>query len=50
MTVAGRRLQVNLAAYAATEGDVWIYDPALRLVIAGDLVVGRGAVHGHGLP
>jgi glyoxylase-like metal-dependent hydrolase (beta-lactamase superfamily II) len=38
--VAGRRLQVNLAAYAATEGDVWIYDPALRLVIAGDLVVG----------
>jgi glyoxylase-like metal-dependent hydrolase (beta-lactamase superfamily II) len=39
-TVAGRRLQVNLAAYAATEGDVWIFDPALRLVIAGDLVVG----------
>ena len=38
--VAGRRLQVNLASYAATEGDVWIYDPALRLVIAGDLVVG----------
>jgi glyoxylase-like metal-dependent hydrolase (beta-lactamase superfamily II) len=39
-TVAGRRLQVNLASYAATEGDVWIYDPALRLVVAGDLVVG----------
>jgi glyoxylase-like metal-dependent hydrolase (beta-lactamase superfamily II) len=38
--VAGRRLQVNLASYAATEGDVWIYDPALRLVIAGYLVVG----------
>ena len=38
-TVAGRRLQVNLAAYAATEGDVWIYDPRARLVIAGDLVV-----------
>jgi len=38
--IAGRRLQVNLAAHAATEGDVWIYDPALRLVIAGDLVVG----------
>jgi glyoxylase-like metal-dependent hydrolase (beta-lactamase superfamily II) len=38
--VAGRRLQVNLASYAATEGDVWIYDPALRLVVAGDLVVG----------
>jgi len=38
--IAGRRLQVNLAPYAATEGDVWLYDPRLRLVIAGDLVVG----------
>lgn len=40
MTIAGRRLRVNLAAYAATEGDVWLYDPAARLVVAGDLVVG----------
>jgi len=40
MTIAGRALRVNLAPYAATEGDVWIYDPAARLVIAGDLVVG----------
>lgn len=39
-TIAGRRLQVNLAPYAATEGDVWLYDAAARLVIAGDLVVG----------
>ena len=39
-SIAGRRLQVNLAPYAATEGDVWLYDPALRLAIAGDLVVG----------
>jgi len=39
MTIGGRRLQINLAAYAATEGDVWIYDRAARLVIAGDLVV-----------
>lgn len=38
--VAGRRLQVNLARFAATEGDVWIYDPESRLLIAGDLVVG----------
>lgn len=38
--IAGRRLQVNLAPYAATEGDVWLYDPALRLAIVGDLVVG----------
>lgn len=38
--VGGRALQVNLAPYAATEGDVWVYDPKARLVIAGDLVVG----------
>jgi len=40
VTVAGRPLQVNLAPYAATEGDVWLYDPAIRLAIVGDLVVG----------
>ncbi|HYJ53525.1 MAG TPA: MBL fold metallo-hydrolase [Allosphingosinicella sp.] len=39
MRIAGRRLRVNLAPFAATEGDVWLYDPASRLVIAGDLVV-----------
>ncbi len=38
--VGGRALQLNLAPYAATEGDVWIYDPKSKLVIAGDLVVG----------
>lgn len=37
--LAGRRLQVNLARFAATEGDVWLYDPATRVLIAGDLVV-----------
>jgi len=37
--IAGRRLQVNLAPFAASEGDVWLYDPASRLVVAGDLVV-----------
>ena len=37
--IAGRRLQVNLAPFAATEGDVWLYDPALRLLVSGDLVV-----------
>jgi glyoxylase-like metal-dependent hydrolase (beta-lactamase superfamily II) len=37
--VAGRRLQVNLAPFAATEGDTWIYDEAARLAIVGDLVV-----------
>jgi glyoxylase-like metal-dependent hydrolase (beta-lactamase superfamily II) len=38
--IAGRRLQLNLARFAATEGDVWIYDPRAKLLIAGDLVVG----------
>jgi glyoxylase-like metal-dependent hydrolase (beta-lactamase superfamily II) len=38
--IAGRRLQVNLARFAATEGDVWIYDNRNRLLVAGDLVVG----------
>jgi glyoxylase-like metal-dependent hydrolase (beta-lactamase superfamily II) len=38
--VAGRRLELNLARFAATEGDVWIYDPKAKLLIAGDLVVG----------
>lgn len=37
--VAGRRLRVNLARFAATEGDLWIHDPAAGLVVAGDLVV-----------
>ena len=37
--IAGRRLQVNIAPFAATEGDVWLYDPRTRLLIAGDLVV-----------
>jgi glyoxylase-like metal-dependent hydrolase (beta-lactamase superfamily II) len=40
LRIAGRRLQVKLARFAATEGDVWIHDPRSRLVIAGDLVVG----------
>lgn len=39
MKVAGRTLDVRLAPFAATEGDVWIHDPANRTVIAGDLVV-----------
>jgi glyoxylase-like metal-dependent hydrolase (beta-lactamase superfamily II) len=39
MTIAGRRLQVHLEPYAATAGDVWLYDPKSRTAIAGDLVV-----------
>jgi glyoxylase-like metal-dependent hydrolase (beta-lactamase superfamily II) len=40
MTIAGRRIDVHLAKFAATEGDVWLYDRGSRTVIAGDLVVG----------
>jgi glyoxylase-like metal-dependent hydrolase (beta-lactamase superfamily II) len=40
MVIAGRSLDVRLARLAASEGDVWLYDPKSRVVIAGDLVVG----------
>jgi len=39
MSIAGRPLDVHLAKFAATEGDVWIYDPKTRVAIVGDLVV-----------
>lgn len=34
-----RELQLHLARHAATEGDVWVHDPASKTVFAGDLVV-----------
>jgi glyoxylase-like metal-dependent hydrolase (beta-lactamase superfamily II) len=40
MTIAGRTLDVHLSKFAATEGDVWLYDPKTRVAIVGDLVVG----------
>lgn len=40
MMIAGRRFDVRLERYAATAGDVWLYDPRERLAIVGDLVVG----------
>jgi glyoxylase-like metal-dependent hydrolase (beta-lactamase superfamily II) len=40
MIIAGRALDVHLAKFAATEGDVWLYDPKTRTAIVGDLVVG----------
>jgi glyoxylase-like metal-dependent hydrolase (beta-lactamase superfamily II) len=39
LQLADRVLKLNLAVKAATDGDVWIYDPATRTVIVGDLVV-----------
>ena len=40
MNIAGRSIDVHLAKFAATEGDVWLYDEKSGTVIAGDLVVG----------
>jgi glyoxylase-like metal-dependent hydrolase (beta-lactamase superfamily II) len=37
--VAGRKLDLHLAPYATTAGDVWVYDPVARTVFSGDLVV-----------
>lgn len=36
--LAGRRLEVRLAKNAATDGDVWLFDPASRTAIVGDLI------------
>ena len=38
VTLAGRRLAINLAPNAATAGDVWIYDDASKVAAVGDLV------------
>ncbi len=38
LTLAGRKLKLNLAPNAATDGDIWIYDPATRVAAVGDLV------------
>ncbi|MGE3451522.1 MAG: MBL fold metallo-hydrolase [Burkholderiales bacterium] len=38
MTLAGRRLEVNLARNGPTAGDVWLYDPGTGIVASGDLV------------
>jgi glyoxylase-like metal-dependent hydrolase (beta-lactamase superfamily II) len=36
--IAGRDLCLGLEERAVTAGDVWLYDPATRVLIAGDLV------------
>ncbi len=38
-TIGGRSVEVNLAPFAATEGDVWLFDRKTRVLVAGDLVV-----------
>ena len=37
-TIAGRKVHVGLAEDAVTAGDLWLYDPATRVLLAGDLV------------
>jgi glyoxylase-like metal-dependent hydrolase (beta-lactamase superfamily II) len=36
--IAGRRLQLHLESHAVTAGDVWVFDPQTRVLLAGDLV------------
>jgi glyoxylase-like metal-dependent hydrolase (beta-lactamase superfamily II) len=36
--LGGLKLQLNLARDAATDGDVWVYDPRTRIAAVGDLV------------
>ncbi|WP_309661942.1 MBL fold metallo-hydrolase [Sphingomonas sp.] len=40
MKIAGRTLDVRVAPFAATEADLWFYDPKIKLAVVGDLVVG----------
>lgn len=37
VTIGGRKLDLRVAA-GASDGDIWVYDPALRTVLTGDLV------------
>jgi len=36
--IAGKLLAINFAPNAATDGDVWLFDPATKIAAAGDLV------------
>ena len=37
-TIAGLPLEVGLETYAVTAGDVWLFEPKSRVLIAGDLI------------
>ena len=39
LQLAGRTFDVHVAPFAATAADLWLYDPASRTLVAGDLVV-----------
>ena len=37
-TLAGRTLELHLESHAVTAGDVWLFEPQSKILIAGDLV------------
>jgi glyoxylase-like metal-dependent hydrolase (beta-lactamase superfamily II) len=37
-TIAGRKLRVGFEDHSVTAGDVWLFDPATRVLASGDLV------------
>lgn len=37
-TIAGRAFEIGFESHAVTAGDVWLYDPATKVLAAGDLV------------
>ena len=39
LSIAGRPFDVHVSKFAATEGDLWLYDPKAKLAMVGDLVV-----------
>ena len=39
MTIAGRTFDVRVAPFAASEADLWLYDPKSKVAVVGDLVV-----------
>jgi glyoxylase-like metal-dependent hydrolase (beta-lactamase superfamily II) len=38
LSLAGRPLRIGVAQHAVTAGDLWLFDPATRVLLAGDLV------------
>ena len=39
MTIAGRTFDIHVAPFAASEADLWLYDPKTKVAVVGDLVV-----------
>src|SRR5258708_20923210 len=38
LSIAGRALQLHLESHAVTAGDIWVFDPETRVLLAGDLL------------